>query len=149
MIITTITDFSLYAALHPLFNIVHKELLNRTLFPFGERMILDGERLYASPAQCTGRSAEEAKLEAHDKYIDVQVCLGGSEQIGWRDRRTCTQIHKPYDTSADIVFYNDAPTSFITLHSGQLAIFYPTDSHAPLIGNGAIEKVVFKVKLDV
>lgn len=108
-------------------------------------MNLDGERVYASPSRSMGRMADEAKLEAHDRYIDVQLCLGGMERIGWRDRATCVQGLGPYDATSDIVFFGDAPSSYITLMPGQLAVFYPSDCHAPLIGDGWIEKVVFKV----
>lgn len=145
MIVTSIANFGRYAPLHPLFETVRKELINRRLFPFGERMELDGERLYASPSRSMGRTEGDAKLEAHDRYIDVQLCLGGMERIGWRDRATCVRTLGPYDAASDIVFFEEAPSAYITLMPGQLAVFYPTDCHAPLIGEGWIEKVVFKV----
>ncbi|MBQ9470022.1 MAG: YhcH/YjgK/YiaL family protein [Bacteroidales bacterium] len=147
MIITSTADFGRYARLHPLFATVHKELMSNSLYLFEERIALDGERLYASPTRSMGRTTAEAKLEAHNRYIDVQVCLGGVEQIGWRDRSTCREVASPYTAEGDIVFFGDAPSMYITLKPGQLAVFFPCDAHAPLIGDGWIEKVVFKVKI--
>ena len=147
MIVTSIADFSRYTKLHPLFEAVNKELISNAMSAYSEEILLDGRKLYASPAQCAGKRSEDALLEAHDRYIDVQVCLEGEERMGWRNRAKCVNVATPYQIDRDIVFYNDKPSMYITLKPGQLAVFFPSDAHAPLIGEGMIRKVVFKVLL--
>lgn len=45
---------------------------------------------------------EEASLEVHDKYIDVQVLIAGEvETMGWRERREC-RVPGPFDAEEDI-----------------------------------------------
>lgn len=148
MIVTSIDNFGLYTNLHPLFESVDKELISNALLRYNEEILLDGRKLYASPARSVGKRAEDALLEAHDRYIDVQVCLEGEERMGWRNRAECRDVAIPYAADRDIVFYRDAPSMYVTLKPGQLAVFFPNDAHAPLISNGEIRKVVFKVKLD-
>lgn len=148
MIVTSIDNFGLYTNLHPLFESVDKELISNAMSAYTEEILLNGRRLYASPARCAGKRAEDALLEAHDGYIDVQVCLEGEERLGWRNRAECRDVAIPYAADRDIVFYRDAPSMYVTLKPGQLAVFFPNDAHAPLIGEGMIRKVVFKVKLD-
>jgi biofilm protein TabA len=36
---------------------------------------------------------------------------------------------------------------YFQLTDGQFGIFYPEDVHAPMIGEGEIKKLVFKVKI--
>lgn len=148
MIVTSIDNFGLYTKLHPLFEMVNKELISNAMSAYTEEILLNGRRLYASPARCAGKRAEDALLEAHDRYIDVQVCLEGEERMGWRNRAECTNVAIPYQIDRDIVFYNDKPSMYITLKPNQVAVFFPNDAHAPLIGEGMIRKVVFKVLLE-
>lgn len=148
MIVTSIDNFGLYTNLHPLFESVDKELISNALLRYNEEILLDGRKLYASPARSVGKRAEDALLEAHDRYIDVQVCLEGEERMGWRNRAECANVAIPYQIDRDIVFYNDKPSMYITLKPNQVAVFFPNDAHAPLISNGEIRKVVFKVLLE-
>lgn len=148
MIVTSIDNFGLYTNLHPLFESVDKELISNALLRYNEEILLDGRKLYASPARSVGKRAEDALLEAHDRYIDVQVCLEGEERMGWRNRAECANVAIPYQIDRDIMFYNDKPSMYITLKPNQMAVFFPNDAHAPLIGEGMIRKVVFKVLLE-
>jgi YhcH/YjgK/YiaL family protein len=88
-----------------------------------------------------------AKFECHNKFLDIQLCIKGVEQFGWKPRETCTDQKGDYNPEKDVVFYNDAPDMFFTLTDNQFAIFYPEDVHAPMIGEGPIKKLVVKVKI--
>jgi len=147
MILAPLAELGTYLNLHPLFERVEKALITLDFTKPGEKIYIDGENLFAIPSFNKARDAGEAPLESHDKYIDIQICLQGEETIGWRDRQTCNAIKEPYSNDNDITFYSDYPTCFITLKPNQFAIFFPSDCHAPLIGEGFIKKVVFKVKL--
>jgi len=108
---------------------------------------INGDELHASVSLKDGVNAADAKFEAHNNYIDIQVCPTGTEQIGWKPRNTCTQPKGEYNTEKDVIFYNDKPDTYFNLQAGQFAIFFPEDVHAPMIGQGPIKKLVMKVKL--
>lgn len=89
---------------------------------------------------------EEASLEVHDKYIDVQVLIAGEvETMGWRERRECRVPRGPFDAEEDIRFFADRPQLFVGIRPGQFVVFGPEDAHAPMIGRGRIKKAVVKV----
>ena len=113
------------------------------------RTELQGTDLYVScsPAART-RPAGEAPLEAHRGYIDVQVVLQGRDTMGWAPLEVCTDVSEPYDVGRDIVFFRNSPQSWIQVEPGQIAVFFPEDAHAPLVGDGtAVHKLVVKVRV--
>ena len=84
---------------------------------------------------------------SHNKNIDIQFCIKGNEQIGWKPRESCTEQRGDYNADKDVVFYNDAPDMFFQLTDNQFAIFFPEDVHAPMIGESDIKKMVIKVQI--
>jgi biofilm protein TabA len=109
---------------------------------------VDGDRLLAIVGQETGRGRNGAKLEAHRRYIDIQLCLSGDEVIGWRRLADCHDITQSHDAERDIAFFGDASEAWIALPPGHFMVFYPQDAHAPLAGSGPVHKVVMKVAVD-
>jgi biofilm protein TabA len=108
---------------------------------------IDGERLLVIVAEDTGRGRSAARLEAHRKYIDIQLALEGNDEIGWKPTTACRQLAEAYDPARDIEFFADPPEMWLSLGVGQFAVFFPDDSHAPLAGTGPVRKAVFKVSL--
>jgi len=108
---------------------------------------VDGTEVHVSVSQKDGLKTSDAKFEAHNNYIDIQVCLAGKEQMGWKPRSTCTQPVADYNEEKDIIFYKDQPDTYFQLQGGQFVIFFPEDVHAPMIGEGPIKKLVVKVKI--
>ena len=108
---------------------------------------IDGDELHASVSLKDGYKSSDAKFEAHNKYIDIQVCPAGAEKMGWTSRKNCNDPRTPYDSEKDVIFFNDKPATYFELHEGEFAIFFPDDVHAPMIGDGPIKKLVVKVKL--
>ena len=78
---------------------------------------LDGERLFVSGVCLTGKSKEEAALETHKKYNDIQEPLLGVEKIGWKPGWEVQEISLPYDEPQDIEHYQDGPKSCTTLYT--------------------------------
>lgn len=109
------------------------------------RHTLDGENIFALLSRQDGKTKEEARLEAHLKYIDIQYLITGTESIGWKARAECTHVSDGYDSDKDIEFFPERPAVWITLHPGMFAIFYPEDAHAPLVSDAAVHKVVMKI----
>jgi YhcH/YjgK/YiaL family protein len=149
MIIDTIANAPKYFSLHPLFAKAF-EYINTTDL---ENILLgkyeiEGENLKAIFSSKPGMTAaeSEAKFECHNKNIDIQLCIRGTETIGWKPREKCTDPKGGYNDEKDVQFYNDAPDMHFQLTNGQFAIFFPEDVHAPMIGDDEIRKLVIKVK---
>jgi len=107
------------------------------------------EGLKAIISDSTGKTKEESlkKFECHDNNIDIQLCIRGNETIGWKPREKCNIPNGDYNPDKDVRFFNDAPDMFFDLTDGQYGIFFPEDVHAPMIAEGAVKKLVIKVKI--
>jgi biofilm protein TabA len=110
-----------------------------------DKYVIDGDRVFALVARDQGRGKNEALLEVHAKYIDIQMVLGETDEMGWRPKSHCRQPAGPYDPTGDIGFFADAPAAWLPVRPGMFAIFFPEDAHLPLISTGLIHKVVVKV----
>lgn len=112
-----------------------------------ERIEIAGGSVIATVSKSTARKREDAVLEAHRKFIDIQYLIGGVEEMGWRCRDRCQKRQTEYDAAKDVELFTDAPDTYFTMHPGQFVIFFPDDAHSPLLGTGECHKIVIKVKL--
>ena len=149
MIIDTLANAHKYTSLHPLFAKAFEYINATDLKAIEDGKYEVSEGLKSIVATKIGMTAQEseAKFECHNNNIDIQICLKGIENIGWKSRQKCTKPIGEYNAEKDVLFYNDNPDMFFQLNDNQFAIFYPNDVHAPMIGNGFIRKIVFKVKI--
>lgn len=149
MILDRLQHAHFYKPLHPLF-IPAFDFLSKTdlaKLPEGRNDIL-GDRLFVIIEKTAGLGKGAAKLEAHRRYIDIQLCLGGIEEIGWRPAAHCTLPDTTYNAEKDIAFFADRPETWLTLPPLTFAIFHPHDAHAPKAGTGKIFKAVVKVAVE-
>jgi YhcH/YjgK/YiaL family protein len=146
MIFDTIANANRYALLHPLFPRAFDFILNTDLsaLTIGCYPIVSDE-LFVIVENVAARSREEAKLECHRKYIDIQLVLKGVDEMGWKPLSDCRDPVADYSMEKDIQFFRDAPTSWIATPPGAFCIFFPEDAHAPLVGTGNIRKLIFKI----
>ena len=112
------------------------------------RHVLDGDRMYVSIDRLDGRGREGARLEAHRRYIDIQLTIEGNEEIGWKPLRDCVQTAGTFDGTKDVGFFSDRPESWMLLPAGHFAIFFPEDAHAPLAGRGTLKKAIMKIAIE-
>ena len=150
MIVDTISNASKYFSVHPLFEKAFEYIRTTDLdtVEMGKYEI-DGDNLKAIFSNKEGMTAEvsTAKFECHNKHIDIQFCINGTEQMGWKPREKCTSENGGYNPEKDVQLYNDVPDMYFQLTDGQFAIFFPEDVHAPMIGKNEIKKLVIKVKI--
>ena len=149
MIIDTLSNAGRYSSVHPLFAkafefINSQDLLNMEI---GKQDIAEGLKAIVSEKQGMSAAESEAKFECHNNNIDIQLCIKGSETIGWKPRERCTSQKGEYNEEKDVMFYNDAPDMHFQLTDNQFAIFFPEDVHAPMISDGIVKILVIKVKL--
>jgi biofilm protein TabA len=146
MILDTLKNLEHYATLHPLFPRVIAFLRSTdlsTLTP-GIHPIID-KQLFVIVEEAQGRSRDEAKLECHRRYIDIQLVLEGTDEMGWKPLAACQQPVSDYNEERDIRFFNDIADSWISTPANAFCIFFPQDAHAPLVGTGKIRKLIFKI----
>ena len=149
MIIDTLNNGSKYAGLHPLFANAFDFINQNDIATLADGVIeiTEGLKVIVSNANGKTRETSLAKFECHDKNIDIQVCVKGLETIAWKPREKCVSPNGDYNPEKDVRFFNDTPDMDFQLTDGQFVIFYPGDVHAPMIGEGEIKKLVFKVKI--
>ena len=109
--------------------------------------LIEGEDLFVNIVDSTLKTPQEARLEVHDRYIDIQVPLSCAETYGVKPRSECTMPVGEMDPVKDILFYDDPVENTVTAQIGQAVTFAPDTAHAPLIGEGTIHKAIFKVKV--
>ena len=146
MILDTLSESHRYAVLHPAFAKAFEFLARPDLGALAPgRHVLDGDALYVSVDVKEGRGRDGARLEAHRRYIDIQCTIDGSEEIGWLPVGACRGPVGTLDEAKDIVFFEDRPTTWLSVPPGRFAIFFPEDAHAPLAGRGPLKKAIVKV----
>jgi len=132
-----------YESLHPRFRAAFAFLRRPDLaaLPDGRHEI-DDDRAFAILGGGSQVGRSNAKLEAHRKYIDIRFMVDGDEVVGWQSLDRCTDIAAPYDPKTDLVLFRNRPDIWLPLPPRRFAIFFPTDAHAPLAGEGEIRRVV-------
>lgn len=108
--------------------------------------IIDGDNLFVNIVDSELKTPLQARLEVHNKYIDIQVPLSKPESYGVKPRSEAKGAEGEFNAEKDILFYTDKEWETITVGEGQPITFDPDTAHAPLIGEGTIHKAIFKVK---
>jgi biofilm protein TabA len=149
MILDVLENAHRYFALNKGFTKAFEFLMRPNLkeLPVGKYKI-DGDLVYAMVAKDPGRKKQDAQLETHEKYIDIQLILKGTDTMGWRPKATCKKSSGKYDPEMDLQFFTDEPDVWLAAKSGTFAIFFPEDAHMPLISSGQLHKVVVKITVN-
>lgn len=148
MIIDSLKNADGYKHIHPLFKKAF-DYLRTTDFSRVEtgRVQLEGEDLFVIISDSEMRDVEDAKVEVHNKYIDIQLPISKPETFSWISRK---ELHKPsslFDESKDIQFFEEKGQLYFELTPGNFSVFFPEDGHAPCVGQGTIRKVVVKIRV--
>lgn len=147
MVVDTLDNLEKYAALNPLFNQAIAFIKSHDLHSMElGKTELKGSDLVVNVAQTTPKTKEEAKLETHNVFIDIQIPLSGTEVMGYTAAKDCTPANAPYSAEKDITFFEGAADSYIAVKPGMFAIFFPQDGHAPGISSEGVKKIIVKVK---
>lgn len=147
MIIDRLENLAAYVSIHPFFAEVFDYLKGQDLLAAAPGKIqLRGEDILINITQTTPKLQEEAKLETHVKYIDIQIPLSGTEVMGYSPASACSQVLLPYDAEKDVAFYEGEAQNYLAVSPGMFAVFFPQDAHAPGITPTGVKKVIVKVK---
>lgn len=147
MILDSLDRFSEYEKLHPLFPEALKfiKTLDFNNLTLG-KVEIDGKNIFANISNSTLKESNAVKLEAHNEYIDIQIPVSKVETFGWDVRKNLKTESAPFNTTKDIIFYDDKPSTYIDVKPLNFVIFYPQDAHAPCIGEGEVVKIIIKIK---
>jgi YhcH/YjgK/YiaL family protein len=149
MISDSLKNSARYEQIHPLFKQAFEYIKSSdfTQVLSGKIELIPG-KLTVIIADIVGKEISMGTLETHNKYIDIQMPIIGSETIGWKPTEKLMNVSTPYCEENDITFFSDASAGYTTLTPGDFAIYFPEDGHAPGIGNGSIRKVIVKILVD-
>ena len=148
MIVDSLQNSERIECIHPLFKKAFDYIKETDFSQVKDGKIeTDDPGLYFSIVNIRGKDPQDATLETHQKYIDIQVPIVGVESIGWKAGDELMIISEVYNEEKDVTFYHDFPTTYTKLYPGQFAIYFPEDAHAPGVGQGDIRKVIAKVAI--
>lgn len=147
MIIDVISNAALYNNVNPRFAKAFQYLKSIDLATIAEgKYEIEGSDIFMTIVDNKElKTKQNAALEVHDKYIDIQILIKGKEGFGWADRALCKAPREAMDKQKDIQFFDDKPSTYFTIDPMQFAIFFPDDAHAPLVGEGIVKKCIIKV----
>lgn len=153
MIIDTLKNCEIYygmnAGFEKAFDFIKKATSEN--LPAGKYEI-DGSNIYAMVQEYKTKAPEEAKFEAHRKYIDIQYIISGVEKMEMIDVSKATEITE-YDAEKDFQFFDYGNTAVLGCFEDEdFAVFFPQDVHKPGMavdsGSSAVKKIVVKIKVD-
>jgi YhcH/YjgK/YiaL family protein len=116
-----------------------------------KRYDIDGDNLYAPISEYQTKNPEDAKFEAHKKYIDIQYVISGTEQMSVAPMAQKKEVLVPYDAVKDVEFMTVSGSSDYKATPERFFIFFPSDIHRPGVKTGEnspVRKVVVKVKVE-
>jgi len=146
MIFDSVANARQYFPINPHFEAAFKWLQQNPNAQDG-RYEIAGDDCFVMIQSVRNRGKAEPFVEAHNEYIDIQLVLEGTDEIGWKDRATCRNVRAAYSAEKDVAFWNDAADFFVPVAPGHFLILFPHDAHAPLSGEGDLKKAVFKIRV--
>jgi biofilm protein TabA len=146
MILDSLENAGKYVNVHPRFKKAFEYLQNTDLIalPFG-RIELQGSEIVVNVVEVTGKTVDEARMETHNQYIDIQVPIGAAETMGWKAGNKLENETAAYDEQKDVRFFGDKATNLLEIKPFEFAVFFPEDGHQPGIAVGQYKKVIVKV----
>ena len=148
MIIDTLENLEKYVSLNPLFNEVIDFLKSNAMEDIepGIHLIKDKD-VFVNVQIAKGKTKEEAVVEYHKSYIDIQIPTSADETYGYIP--TCALPKAEFDEEIDMAKVPGVlAQSYVTCQPGMFVIFFPQDGHAPFISESEeLKKAIFKIKV--
>lgn len=115
------------------------------------RYVID-ENTYVNIDVYNTKDFNNCKLEAHKKYIDIQMLITGNERLDYINTDGL-KVSEEYDENRDIMFFEtpDIPLNSVQLTPYNFALIYPHEAHMPQINYNnkthSVKKAVVKIKI--
>ena len=146
MVLDSLDNLEKYVSLNPLFADV-VEYIRKTDLAAHEpgKDIIKGDDLFVNYIVAKGKTPEEAKLETHNRMVDIQIPISCAETMGYTHRKDLPEAE--YNPDNDMTLYEGPAQQYITVNPGSFVIFFPQDGHAPCISTESrIQKLIIKIK---
>ena len=145
MIIDVLENSEKYISLHKDFKLVFDFLKNNDISTLkcGKHQ-LRGDEVFFNLQEYETKHTQ--KLEAHKKYIDIQVLAVGEEYMGYTNINNTT-LSEEYNDEKDVMFLN-GNVDKVKANSKTFVIFYPEDAHMPALAIDEerwVKKAIFKI----
>ncbi len=149
MIIDRIQNRSSYSGISPLFDEAFDFALSlRDKAPGRyECGTLPAGEVYAMVQEGETKPFDEGLIEAHRRYLDVQIMLSGGETVFYQEIEGLKEA-VPYSEEKDIIFFEKAGQP-VQIREDMFYVVFPQDGHMPcrhLEGPGSYRKIVLKIK---
>jgi YhcH/YjgK/YiaL family protein len=151
MIKDNIRNYKLYENAHPEFKRAFKIILDTPADTEDGTTDFDGIKRMVQSYET--REPDTKRMEAHEKYIDIQYVAEGEEKFFFADKKIFNVTEK-YNPEKDVEFYDSKnfeksdKAEASVLNAGEFAVFFPDDAHKPsLITDKAykIKKILLKI----
>lgn len=97
MVVDRLENIEKYASLNPYSHrLLSFEITRFKRFGSGKTE-LKGKDLLVNVAQTKPKTKEDAKLETHKDFIDIQIPLSGTEIMGYTAAKDCVPEDAPYN----------------------------------------------------
>lgn len=125
MIIASLSDSARYEMLNPLFRRAFdfiREIAPATLET--GRHVLEEDALTVMVNEPVMKKRENARMEVHDRFIDIHVPLSREEGFMWKERAALEKPSEPFNREKDAQHYDDAPDT-LCRETGAVRHFFP------------------------
>ncbi|MBR4810711.1 MAG: YhcH/YjgK/YiaL family protein [Bacteroidaceae bacterium] len=110
------------------------------------RIDLQGDDLFVNVNRQGAQTRDEAPIEAHQEYIDIQVPISSDEEMGFLSAPYMPAPSKPYNSDRDVAFYPVLCDTYLNVRKGMFVVFFPGEGHAPAITKDGILKLIVKIR---
>ncbi len=110
------------------------------------RIDLQGDDLFVNVNRQDAQTRDEAPIEAHQEYIDIQVPISSDEEMGFISAPFMPAPSKAYNADRDVAFYPGLCDTYLNVRKGMFVLFFPGEGHAPAITRDGILKLIVKIR---
>lgn len=151
MIIADLKDFNRYCngndKIQKAFKFIQK--INLQELAVGKHLI-DGEDVFVLVQEYLTKKPELCRFESHERYIDIQFIVSGSEKMSWLPIDELTLVENDLAKTDKALYKDSSAGNDFIVNKGQFVIFYPEDGHKACIAidqSYFVKKLVLKVSL--
>ncbi|MBE6293680.1 MAG: DUF386 domain-containing protein [Bacteroidales bacterium] len=106
-----------------------------------------GDDIFANVMEAQPRTKEEAPIEIHRKYIDIQIPLTGDEVMGYTPKAQLPDAEYNADSDAALYPVGMLAAEYFNVRRSMFTVFFPQDGHAPAVTPVKLRKVIVKVAI--
>ena len=147
MILDTFDRLENYGYISPLMDKVVEFFRNTDLASLEPgRIVLQGDDLFVNVNRQGAQTHQQAPIEAHREYIDIQVPISCDEEMGFVSASFLPAPSVPYSDQKDVAFYPGLCDTYVNVRKGMFTVFFPGEGHAPAITKDGILKLIVKIR---